>query len=308
MGPGIIPVSTTRLVIGLGTNFIVNPAVSIATAPYSNYFTWSTQTNGGQVEIIGILHTALPVGFVGQLSFGIKASVQGTSTVTGNWLIINSNPTVWRLTDPNPGNNSTDITYTIVAGGPVPVTITKFAAQNKDCKINVNWSVAQEINVSRYEVEISKDGVNYEKAATVTASNKTDYSASFALTEPLRSPVLLVRLKAIDLDASFKYTQILSVSGLCAGAKTQQEIYCYPNPVINQDNITIASKGDLFKGKYTVTLIDATGRSYMTDEVVLDNVASFKFTFGNRILAGNYFLILRRADGTTNAVLPFVKY
>jgi hypothetical protein len=114
-------------------------------------------------------------------------------------------------------------------------------------------------------------------------------------------------LKSIDIDGSFKYSPIVSVDGTCA-TKSQQEIYCYPNPVVSADFISIASRGDLFNGKYQVTLIDAAGRNYLTRQVDLVNVASFKYEFGNKLAAGNYFIILRRADGTTAAVLPFVKY
>jgi hypothetical protein len=111
-----IPDSTAYIRIGLGSKLILDPAFVLANAPYNNYFTWTSQFNNGQVEIYGILHAPLPPDFIGELSFNIKANVLGTSTVSGNFLVSNNNPQYF-LSDSNPNNNSTSLSYTVVPGG-----------------------------------------------------------------------------------------------------------------------------------------------------------------------------------------------
>jgi len=298
-----IPAGTMYVEIGLGSRCILAPGFDVTNAPLNNYFTFQYIT-GSQPKIRCYLTNTLPADFFDKFVFNIKANTQGASTFTGN--IFFTNTPSYILSDNNPNNNFASLSYSIGQGGPLPVTITGFGAQNKNCSINVNWSVAQESNLSRYEVEVSKDGVNFVKAATVMAQNKATYSASFPITEILKSATLLVRLKSIDLDASYKYSQIVPVSGSCS--KSGQEIYCYPNPLTREDHITIASRGELFNGTYQVSIIDAAGKNYGNRQVTVSNVVSFDHLFGRKLAAGNYFIVLRRADGTTAATLPFVKY
>ncbi|MEO7307845.1 MAG: hypothetical protein ABIR78_00215 [Ferruginibacter sp.] len=298
-----IPGGTMYVEIGLGSKFILAPAFDISNAPLNNYFNFQ-YIPGTQPKIRCYLVNNFPADFFGKFVFQVKANVLGSSTVTGN--IYFTNTPNYILNDADPSNNNAFILYSIGAGGPVPVTITSFGARNKNCSIDVNWSVAQESALSRYEVEISKDGSNFVKAATVTAQNKASYAASFAITDDFRSATLFVRLKSIDLDGSYKYTQIVVVSGSCS--KSQQEIYCYPNPLTREDHITIASRGDLFNGTYQVLILDAAGKNYGSGKVVVSNVVSFNYAFGHKLAAGNYFIVLRRGDGTTAATLPFVKY
>ena len=108
-----IPNGTAYIRIGLGSRLVVDPAFVLAAAPYNNYFTWTSQLNSGQVEISGTLHTALPADFIGELSFNVKANITGTSSVSGNFLVSNNNP-LFTLSDSNPGNNFTSLSYTVV--------------------------------------------------------------------------------------------------------------------------------------------------------------------------------------------------
>lgn len=298
-----IPGGTMYVEIGFGSRFILAPGFDIANAPLNNYFFFQYIT-GSQPKMRCYLINDLPADFFGKFVFNVKANTQGQSTATGNILITNT--ANYTLNDLNGNNNSAFIFYTIGVGGPVPVTITSFGARNKNCNIDVNWSVAQESALSRYEVEVSKDGTNFVKAGTVMAQNKASYGISFPITSNLNSATLLVRLKSIDLDGSYKYSQIVPVSGSCT--KSQQEIYCYPNPLTREDHITIASRGDLFNGTYQVQIIDAAGKNYGSGQVVVSNVVSFNYVFARKLAAGNYFIVLRKEDGTTAATLPFVKY
>jgi len=299
-----IPGGTMYVEIGLGSKLVLAPSFDIANAPLNNYFTFQ-YISGSQPKIRCYLTNTLPADFFGNFEFNVKANAQGASTITGN-IFFTSTPS-YILSDLAPGNNFASLDYIIGAAGPLPVTITSFGARNKNCSIDVNWSVAQESNLSRYEVEVSKDGSSFVKAATVMAQNKTGYSTSFAITDNLKATTLLLRLKSIDLDGSYKYTQIVPVSGSC-DTKSRQDIYCYPNPLTSEDHITIASRGDMFNGTYQLSLIDAAGKNYGNSQVLLSNVISFNYVFGSKLAAGNYFIKLRRADGTIAAILQFVKY
>lgn len=304
-----IPDGTSYIKIGLGSKLILDPSFNLATAPFSNYFTWSSLTSGGQVQIYGTIHTPLPANFTAQLSFNVKASTStqtGTSTVTGNFLISNDNPAYF-FSDNDGTNNTASLQYGFSANIPVPVTITKFTAVNKNCSLNVNWSTAQELNVDRYEVEISKDGINFIKAATVSAVNNTDYGSLINLTDAMKAPVLYVRLKSIDLDGSFKYSSVVLVSGTC-GTKLMPVIYGYPNPLSRGSSfINIGARDGLFNGNYDLVLSDLSGKVYTQKTVSLANALSFRLDVPQALAPGKYFVRLQKPETGEKAVVQFEK-
>jgi hypothetical protein len=308
-----IPANTAFIDIGLGTKFILNPAVTanatvlnnyLSNAALSNYFTFSYITTGSQPKIRCIINTALPIDFNGQFVFDVKANTLATSTVTGNFFVANNNPS-FVLSDDNSGNNNAFVQYTIIAGV-LPVSIGNFRAYNKDCHIDANWSVSQETNVLKYDIELSKDGTNFAKIGSLKAENKNKYDTSIAIFDQIKSPTLFVRLKSIDNDGTFKYSPIVLFDGTC-GSKQNQNVYCYPNPVTKEKNITIASKDVLFKGDYLVSLLDVSGKFYIQKKLSLDSVYSFILPINKELSAGNYFIILQKEDKSTNVLLRFIK-
>ncbi|HUM47451.1 MAG TPA: T9SS type A sorting domain-containing protein [Chitinophagales bacterium] len=298
-----IPPNTVEIRIGLGSKMIVNPAFNLATAPFNNYFTWTSTTIGSQMQISGVLHTALPPNFAEELEFEVKPSLQGSSTVTRNFLVVNNNPDFVLSYYSN--NNFAYMSYSVAPEGNLPVSISKFAAVNKDCKIQVSWTSEQEQNLARYEIEGSKDGFNFFKLGEVSAQGNRDYSQQILLTDAIKAPVLLIRLKSVDLDDTYKYSSIVSVSGTCKSG-SQQAFFAYPNPVRSTDHITIAARGDQFNGTYQLTLTDVAGRVYAVKDITL-NAPSLRYDLSPSLAAGKYFISIRKADGSDKSVVQFEK-
>ncbi len=307
-----IPDHTAYISIGLGINMILDPTYDLTTAPYSNYITWSylPPTGGQQAKIAGVITNALPAFFSGTAEFRIK-TVNGTGdskVVVGNFLVSNGNPSYILVDKVN--NNSVNITYIVSAGGPLPVTLTKFAASKKDCIINAIWSVENELNFSHYDLQASSDGVSYSTINTVTAVDARNYSSAFDIsTQPaqLRSGgTIFLRLKMVDKDGSFKYSNIVPVNSSC-DVKASFVIYGYPNPVTNQNWMTIAAKGGLFNGKYNVSVIDMAGRVLVIKNVELSNVQNFRFDFGTMLTNGKYIITVQKQDGEEKGFIQMEK-
>ena len=314
-GPDEIPVNTTELIIGLGLYLEVDPAFDLSTAPLSNYFTWTkTIDPSGQVTITGNLHTPLPklIGFAYEAVFNIKPlslTPSGNApAITGNWTVNNLNPPPF-LSDENGTNNSASLDYRVVPGSPLPVTLISFNAFNKNCNISADWKVENEMNFDRYELQISKDGINFHTISTIKAQNKSAYTTTVSINDldpQLRVNNVVVRLKMVDIDGSFKFSKVVSLPGKCNG-NSQQEFYVFPNPVTAQDYITIASKGKEFEGKYQLVLIDISGKVYAVKQVNLNSVSTLRFEVNNRLAAGKYFIKIRKVDGSEIGVVQFEK-
>ncbi len=296
-----IPVNTAYVELALGSKFVIDPAFNLSNAPLNNYFTFSYIT-GSQAKIRCEITNPLPADFIGQLVFNVQAKTPGVSFVTGNFFVSNNNP-AFTLSDESPGNNNASLQYTITTV--MPVTISNFTAKNKNCELTVGWNAGQEINVAGYDIEISRDGNNFAKCGYVSAENKNSYSILIPIPEPLKNYSFFVRLKSKDKDGKFAYTPIVTVDGNCGSPKHQ--VYCFPNPITSENEITIATKESLFKGQYQVSVIDASGKQYMVKQVKADSLNSFKLPVNNSLSAGTYFIVMHGEDQSFSMITSFVK-
>ena len=303
-----IPPGTCIIQIGLGTNMILDPSF---TAPLSAYFTWTSLPPNPptqlQTLVIGTLVNALPPSFAGNADFLVQGSVLGSSSFTSNFSISNDNPD-FTLSDNNPSNNSSSLSYTIAtAASTLPVSFTRVSAAKKGCDITVNWAIENQLDLKNYEVEISKNGIQFAKIAEAAAGNLSQYSATFTINDQIAAPSIFIRIKSVDLDGKFKYSKIVSVSGLCQDKESWQP-FLFPNPVVSYTNsLTISTKQGLFNGSFKLTLVDNSGRVCQVDEVQLSNATSFPFKFKALLPAGKYMIQVKNNDGSQARILPFEK-
>jgi hypothetical protein len=295
-----VPFGSIVLKIKLGTKMILDPAYSLATAPLSAYFNWTSGVNGGQAEITGTPKVPLPEDFAGVAAFNVIPNSLGTSVINANITVTNTT----LLTDEEPNNNTSILQYTVVSGsgGPLPVNITKLSVVKKGCSINVNFFTESETNVDRYELEASKDGIGFIKVGSVAAGNKPSYLKDFSLTPDVSAPTIFVRVKAIDKDGSFKYSETKTVAGACDALLLYN---IYPNPVADK-NVMVRATSGMFNGKYKVVVMDMSGKLIRMNEVELKNSTQYSFDLGGAA-KGKYILKIANLDGSGSSVLPFEK-
>lgn len=300
------PAGTFSLSVSLGTKISL---VSLGTS-MNTIFSWTSATSFGITTItgasIGLMPNGAPFGFGDYAIFTVKGNTVGSSTINANLNITNGPPLppTTSLSDGTPANNTASLGYTVII--PLPVSITKIDAMRNGCSVDVNWSVAEQLNVSRYEVEVSKDGRNFGKVSETAAQNITSYKAGFALTAQLQSQLLYVRLKVVDRDGSYKYSETRTVSGICEG-KAPWVLYVYPNPVTDLNYITVAAREGVFNGTYKVELYDNGGKLYQSKQLQLTNTKSIRYDFNNKLGAGQYTIRVINTDGTQSAAVKFEK-
>jgi hypothetical protein len=298
-----IPKGSCKVKIGLGSKLMLDPQLDLTTVNSSNYFTWSASNAGGQSQITGELNTALPASFQQvEVAFKVVGNQIGHSTITANFLITNHN-TATILSDNDGSNNSAVLKYGITnATAPKPVT-TVDALSKSECALKVNFSTDKEINISNYQLEASKNGVDFVKLYQTSATNLVSYNATIAIPSTLQSPVLYVRVKSIFNTGSVAYSNTKSVAGMCDG---KWQVDMYPNPAKGNEDVVIRAVEGSFDGKYTLTLIDMAGRVVDVKQMELSNVLNFKYKIGNWA-AGKYSIRMINTNGGQNALLQFEK-
>src|SRR5690606_33047567 len=117
---------------------------------------------------------------------------------------------------------------------PVPVEFLSFSSSVVDDDVTLNWTTATETNNSGFQVErsvISTEGRNlvWENISFVNGNGTTTESKSYSFTdENLEPGKHQYRLKQIDFDGSFEYSNIVEAE-ILPPAKFSLE-QNYPNP------------------------------------------------------------------------------
>lgn len=134
-------------------------------------------------------------------------------------------------------------------GGVLPVTLTGFTAVNNNGVANITWQSENERNVKSFLVEAGDNGTDFYSIKTVAAKN-TDGRNQYSVTDNIFTMTgkKYYRLKIIDLDGTFSYSNVVQLAG-----KTSTSVSVYPNPAVDHVNIFGIEKNT------TVLITDATG-------------------------------------------------
>jgi hypothetical protein len=131
----------------------------------------------------------------------------------------------------------------------------------------LDWETANEVNTASFLVERSTDGNNFNTIGTVAAHGNATGTFQYAYIDNdvtrQSSLVIYYRLKLVDIDGAYKYSNIITISlADITGAVTAS-----PNPMSNEVNVTMQAAT---AGTAQWKLIDNTGR------VVLQNTAELR--------------------------------
>jgi hypothetical protein len=112
---------------------------------------------------------------------------------------------------------------------PLPVKISSFDATASHSMVRLEWMVEEEIDIERYDVQRSKDGIAWEKigstAVAVSLQQRKEYS--YKDTAPLQG-WNYYRLASIDQNGSSEYSPVRKVNW-----GSTNHIRLFPNPATN---------------------------------------------------------------------------
>lgn len=151
----------------------------------------------------GLLSQTLPSG-----SGVSNVSVTGASNVFANWTV------------DVPLNPCSRITVVATAFCPLPLTMVSFNGYQANGLNQLTWSTVNEINTSVFVVQRSTDGVNFEDVETQTAAGNSSTLLNYYFNEPALSGTTHYRLKQVDVDGAYGYTNIVTINGATSSLGT----------------------------------------------------------------------------------------
>ena len=190
----------------------------------------------------------------------------------------NQNPTLATITDIVPSAlvfNTTDFYLEfnvphfseIASGGGglmLPVELLSFEGRALGHANELTWSTASEEEFSHFEIERSADGVDFKILDEVRGNGNTAEVSEYAyLDRAFLNGHNYYRLKMVDLDGSFEYSNIVLLR-----TSTDGNISVFPNPSKNTIKIQFQT---LFEGSADFSITDMSGKTVMQGNISSEN-------------------------------------
>jgi hypothetical protein len=184
--------------------------------------------------------------------------------------------------------------YIVVSNNnPVPVELLSFTGQKVGPnQVQLLWQTASEVNFSHYDIEKSTDGELYRKIGMQKGRGSRTSGSRYVSMDNEASGINYYRLKMVDKDGSYNYSQTVVVSFEQLDKQINSEVF--PNP--STGSITIRTKaGNSYR------LVDIQGR------IIRQGIADAEMHWQN-LEQGVYILQLHEQGRIPYSVKIIVTY
>ncbi len=193
--------------------------------------------------------------------------------------------------DADPASQAIAIGSVSFSASTLPVSLTAFSGHRLLRDVLLDWTTQQEINTASFGIE-RNSGSNWETIGTVTARGNSSSVSNYSFTDiNPQGSVLLYRLKQIDIDANYKYSNIVRI----AAKNTKTGILSYPNPFTTLVNVSINSS---YNQPVEIILYDAGGKTVQAETKDLyAGSNNFTITGLDKLTKAVYYLEVKDASG-----------
>ena len=174
--------------------------------------------------------------------------------------------------------------------GVLPVKLVRFDAQASAAGVLLTWATATELNNDYFEVQRSRDGLDFETLGRVAGHRTTNKAQAYAYTDEAALPAgpSYYRLRQVDADGTATYSPVRVVSR----GSTAALALPYPNPTADYTGLDLSA---LPSGEYQLLVTDLTGRTVATQSAQGGQVASLNL----RALAAGTYLVRLTGGAST---------
>ena len=186
------------------------------------------------------------------------------NTIPGGSVAWNSSLNRWQITFPVTGFSGFYL-FTNV-GTPLPISLLNFSGRNNGNSNLLEWATASEQNSNYFELQRSTDGINFVKAATITAAGNSSTSRNYNYNDDISSfsaRLFYYRLRQVDISGQVKYSTIVKIRLGIKGFNVEAS----PNPFADQLRVQIEATQ---KENATITLNSLDGRKILKQNTVLN--------------------------------------
>jgi hypothetical protein len=175
----------------------------------------------------------------------------------------------------------------------LPVKISSSSTIVQQGKLNINFTVQQQQNISRYAIQQSTNGTDFVTVGWVTATNSlTAYYRWNA--QDLLTSVLFCRVVAIDADGTHTYSQVMKVQ--------PEKLTASVNGSIQGQQLRVQLMG-MATGTYELSLFNQQGQQVaMFNATQTGNAQQHKFALPSNLPTGIYHFRIAGRQGIIQVI------
>ncbi len=178
----------------------------------------------------------------------------------------------------------------------LPVELLLFSAVAENDHVNLYWATASEHNSDYYEIERSADGQNFHPIGITNAIGNSSTRIDYLLTD--HSPfsrLSYYRLKMVDLDGKFSYSEIKAVS---FSSEAEPVFVIYPNPAKIGGDLSFYLHNFPTETPIKFSIHDVSGRLILESKITLEKNRGNSSLQLNTIPAAGVYIVSVRIDDT----------
>ncbi|MBL0358287.1 MAG: T9SS type A sorting domain-containing protein [Chitinophagaceae bacterium] len=293
--PGTAGQSTPVPTGKVNLSVTVPPSLLISATQNNIPTGWTVRNNDGSVINLCNNSTTIAVNTAIDLLIDLQGITvtSGAPTMSGQLTFKTNCTAPGSLSGDNPSDNSSQAGYFV--SNTTPITLFNFTAALVNCQPSLKWITENEINSDRFEIERrNQNASDWELVGDIAASGNSAVKVIYSYTDnnvPAVSEKLLYRLKMIDQNGRYKYSEVLPVFINC---KTTQ-LHIYPNPVQNGYlNVSLTGNNE----NADAALVSPSGQVILKMNL---NRGSNTLYVGN-IASGVYVLNVNFKDGNSKKI------
>lgn len=180
-----------------------------------------------------------------------------------------------------------------------PISLKSFTGYYDAGWVNLNWVATIEGNVSKYIIQRSNNGINFENIKPIISPNtKKEFSYSFK--DQISSPNqnLYYRLLVLETNGTYSFSKIIAIKIM---EEKSYSLFSYPNPVYK----TMTVKINAFKSqKVSFKIVSSLGKQVHKESIQLNTGFNFISLEVGKYAPGNYFMVV---DGDYTSTQQFIK-
>ena len=167
--------------------------------------------------------------------------------------------------------------HNFTVNAPLPIELLNFTGKKTSSGVLLAWETRSEKDNDYFSVEYSPDAKSYKEIGKVKAAGTSNISQNYSfLHSTALNPSNYYRLKQVDFDGNFSYSNILEVSS----SDKDIAMKIYPNPTHN--SITIEN----IDPQYPIFIVDYLGR-IVKKEIIQETQTTIDI---NNLVSGVYIL------------------
>ena len=215
-----------------------------------------------------------------------------TATVTTGDIFLQNNA---------PGGNGNDLAIDDITIAQLcttlPVTLINFTAQKENTTSILNWSTANQVSFSHFEIERSANGSTWLSLNNIAGKDDNSLTKNYTFTDELPINGLnYYRLKMVDMNGTIIYSEVETLNFI----NNEWNVNIYPNPVATGNVVQVQSNQPL----QMIRVFDINGKIIMAENISsVETNGNSTYSLSTGILpAGMYLLQTKNINGKMNSL------